>query len=79
MPRCPEAVFERRAPHDFDRIGLNSVPCRNATARNIRRGELNDGRNAARPLGTWLAHDKGLPISAIRLSLLERRILSSRH
>ena len=61
MTRWPESVFERLTPDHFDRVGLDSIPCRDVAACNIRWVKLNDGRKNACQVAGWfsspLTHD----------------------
>jgi hypothetical protein len=51
MIRRLEAGFERLPSDDFDGVGLDAMPCDDATACDIGRGKLNDRRSAVRPVG----------------------------
>src|SRR5262245_12085995 len=59
MTRRRESVFERLAPDDFDGIGLDPVPCRDATACDIRGRKLHDGPKNGHRNGGRFAHDEG--------------------
>jgi hypothetical protein len=51
MTRRLEAGLKRLAAEHFDGVGLDAIPRGEATARNIGRGKLNNGRKAVRPIG----------------------------
>src|SRR6516164_9147653 len=57
MARRLEAGLERLTPDHLDRVGADSIPCRDATAYNIRGGKLYDGQKNGRRNGSRFAHD----------------------